>query len=131
MTFLLLVGLGLLKESFKEFLVELGLGLKLSKGLVDFLLLAMRTFLVLWSSISIPLATLFSHVSLGLPIIFLTVLALVVLEASLLTWDSWVRMVRGTLLCRSAPLIRLALRTVATLWGFSRRGLLNQFEKWH
>ena len=66
----------------------LGLGLKLSKGLVDFLLLAMRTFLVLWSSISIPLATLISHVSLGLPTTFLTVLALVVQEASLLTWDS-------------------------------------------
>jgi hypothetical protein len=55
---------------------------------VDFLLLAMRTFLVLWSSICIPLATLISHVSLGLPTIFLTVLVLVVLEASLLTWDS-------------------------------------------
>jgi hypothetical protein len=55
---------------------------------VDFLLLAMRTFLVLWSSISIPLATLISHVSLGLPTTFLTVLALVVQEASLLTWDS-------------------------------------------
>jgi hypothetical protein len=35
----------------------------------------MRTFLVLWSSIRIPLATLISHVSLGLPTIFLTVLA--------------------------------------------------------
>jgi hypothetical protein len=67
-------------------------------------------------------------VSLGLPTIFHTVLALVVLEASLLTWDSWVRILRGTLLCGSAPLIRLPLCTVATLWGCSRRGLLNQFE---
>jgi hypothetical protein len=67
--FFLLVGLGFLKEFLKEFLVVLGLRLK------DFLLLAMRTFLVLWSSIRIPLATLISHVSLGLPTIFLTVLA--------------------------------------------------------
>jgi hypothetical protein len=44
---LLLVGLVLLKEFLKEFLVILSLGLKLSEGHMDFLLFTMRAFLVL------------------------------------------------------------------------------------
>ncbi len=45
--FLLVARLILLEELVEEFLVMLSLGLKLSEGLVGFLLLAMRTFLVL------------------------------------------------------------------------------------
>ena len=51
-------------------------------------LVLVRRLLVLWSSIRVPLATLLSDVSLRLPTILVTVLALVVLEA---------RLLRGTL----------------------------------
>jgi hypothetical protein len=67
--------------------------------------------------------------SLRLPTVLLTVLALVVLEASLFTWDSSVQIVRGTLLCGSAPLSRLPLQIIATLGGCSRKGLLYELKE--